>query len=269
MIKVSKPVKPPKSLDGPDSIGGKETQKAIQSLGKGVTYSAYKKPDVVAELRTIFHKKCAYCEFNYSAGSPTDIEHFRPKSGYITKDNKMSEGGYYWLAADWDNLLPSCIDCNRRRKQPIGKEQQKVTGKGSHFPVRNEASRWTDHRVTNQDEPLLLNPCVDDPSLHLEFYGEGLVRAKSKKGEASIEVFGLLRRDLVEERNKKRVTVEADILRALERIDEALHATNAEEQAKMERLAMDELNQARFHLSPACPFLAQTRSIFQFYHLPV
>jgi uncharacterized protein (TIGR02646 family) len=192
MIKVSKPVPPPPSLDGPDSIGGKEPQEAIKALGKGGRHKAYKRADVVIALRSIFNKKCAYCEIDYAASSPTDIEHFRPKSGYITKDNKLSKKGYYWLATDWDNLLLSYIDCNRRRKQPIGKQEQKVTGKGNLSPVKDETSRWTDHQVASQEERLLLNPCVDDPSLHLEFFGEGLVRAKSDKGEASIEMYGLL-----------------------------------------------------------------------------
>ncbi|MCP1478642.1 uncharacterized protein (TIGR02646 family) [Pseudomonas chlororaphis] len=269
MIKVSKSVTPPPSLDGPDSIGGKEKQEAIKALGNGIKYKAYKGADVVAELRRIFNKKCAYCEVDYAASSPTDIEHFRPKSGYVTKDNKLSKKGYYWLASDWDNLLPSCLDCNRRRRQPIVNQKQKVMGKGNLFPVRDEASRWTDHQVASQEEPLLLNPCIDDPSLHLEFFGEGLVRAKSDKGETSIEVYGLLRGDLVEKRSISKAMVEAAIQQALALSEEVLHATNAEQQARFERLASDALKNARLHLHPSCPFLAQTRSIFMAYHLPV
>ncbi|AUG02456.1 hypothetical protein CXQ81_18200 [Pseudomonas sp. 09C 129] len=269
MIKVSKPVTPPPSLDGPNSIGGKETQAAIKALGKGVRYKAYKRVDVVIALRSLFNKKCAYCEVDYAASSPTDIEHFRPKSGYITKNNKLSKKGYYWLAADWYNLLPSCIDCNRRRKQPIGKQKQAVTGKGNLFPVRDERLRWTDHQVPSQEEPLLLNPCVDDPALHLEFFGEGLVRAMSDKGEASIEVYGLLRGDLVDKRNISRVMVEAAIQQALALSEEVLYASNAGQQARLEGLAVKALENARLHLNPSCPFLAQTRSIFTSYHLPV
>ncbi|MEF9674035.1 hypothetical protein QNM99_25505 [Pseudomonas sp. PCH446] len=43
-----------------------------------------------------------------------DVEHYRPK-GAVSED--ASHPGYWWVAMDWDNLLPSCIDCNRKRKQ--------------------------------------------------------------------------------------------------------------------------------------------------------
>jgi uncharacterized protein (TIGR02646 family) len=269
MIKVVRPAIPPPSLDGPDSIGGKETQAAIKALGKGVKYRAYKRADVVAELRRIFNKKCAYCEVNYSASSAADIEHFRPKSGYITKDNTLSEVGYYWLAADWHNLLPSCPDCNRRRKQPTGNQVQKIMGKGNFFPVEDEGLRWTHHQIESREVPLLLNPCTDEPTLHLEFFGEGLVRAKSKKGEASIEVYGLLRGDLIEERNIRKTLVETALLLAWELSEKARNATDATQRAELEGSAISAFRTARLHLNPSCPFLAQTRSIFQFYHLPV
>lgn len=269
MIKVSRPFPPPPSLDGPDSVGGKETKRAIELLGKGVIFKAYKREDVVAALRLMFNKKCAYCEVDYLASSPEDIEHYRPKSGYLTKNNKLSERGYYWLAADWNNLLPSCIDCNRRRKQPIGKNMKMITGKGNHFPVFDEALRWTDHRVESLEEPLLLNPCIDEPSLHIEFIGEGLVRAKTRKGQISIDVYGLLRGGLVEKRGISKAVVEANILQALALSEKVLHAENAEQQAYLEELAMEQLRMARLHLNPACPFLAQTRAVFQSYNLPV
>ncbi|QTT88820.1 hypothetical protein [Pseudomonas chlororaphis] len=268
MIKVLRSVCP-ESLDGPNSVGGKEKQLAINALGKGVKYKAYKKVDVVKELRRLFNKKCAYCEVDYAASSPTDIEHYRPKAGYVTKGNKLSDHGYYWLAADWDNLLPSCIDCNRRRKQDVINEKQKVTGKGNCFPVQDEKLRWTSHEMLNNETPLLLNPCTDDPSLHLEFFGEGLVREITDKGKQSIDVYGLLRGDLVEKRNISKTMVEAAIQHALALSEEVLRATNAEQQARFEHLASDALKNARQYLNPSCPFLAQTRSIFQSYQLAV
>jgi hypothetical protein len=63
--------------------------------------------------------------------------------------------------------------------------------------------------------------------------------------------------------------VEAAIQQALALSEEVLYATNAVQQARLERLAMKELKNARLHLNPSCPFLAQTRSIFHSYHLPV
>jgi len=77
-------------------------------------YSAYKKGEVKRALATLFHGKCAYCETFYSASSPVDVEHYRPKGSV---DGVKDHPGYWWLAMRWENLLPSCIDCNRRRGQ--------------------------------------------------------------------------------------------------------------------------------------------------------
>ena len=43
------------------------------------------------------------------------MEHYRPKARVSTEQG--DKPGYYWLAARWENLLPSCTDCNSPRKQ--------------------------------------------------------------------------------------------------------------------------------------------------------
>lgn len=52
-------------------------------------------------------------------GAPLDVEHFRPKSEIDEVDpatfrpvpgRAPTAPGYYWLAAAWSNLLPSCIE---------------------------------------------------------------------------------------------------------------------------------------------------------------
>ncbi len=98
----------PPALDGPDSPGHKETQKAIdyytapEPNGGAPKYKAYKHDTVKETLTTIFHGKCAYCESPY-----------RP--------------GYYWLAAEWTNLLPSCTHCNQNRRQRVHASDEVVT----------------------------------------------------------------------------------------------------------------------------------------------
>lgn len=149
-----------------------------------------------------------------------------------------------------ENLLPSCIDCNRRRKQEIverapadpgaaGADRRRRrsagsllelyqrsthAGKQDIFPIEGtraqpEAADFAEERA------LLLDPCVDRPDEHLEFYfGEktptSLVLAKaldparataaehdgasathvSIRGATSIQVYGLNRLRLVQER---------------------------------------------------------------------
>ncbi|MEK9939970.1 MAG: hypothetical protein VW548_03245, partial [Methylotenera sp.] len=85
---------------------------------KAFEFKAYKNDDVRHALFTLFHGKCAYCEARYDTTAPVDIEHFRPKGGIDGTDHL----GYWWFAATWLNLLPSCIDCNRKREHPTPRE---------------------------------------------------------------------------------------------------------------------------------------------------
>src|SRR5262249_45973388 len=93
-------------------------------------------------LFELFHGKCAYCEHKPQAGYPGDVEHYRPK-GKVDED--PNHPGYYWLAYDPRNLLPSCSRCN-----------QPPTAKRTRFPVEGAHSR--DSRNLAAEKPLLLNP---------------------------------------------------------------------------------------------------------------
>ncbi len=275
MIKVTRSPTPA-SLDGPASAGGIETKAAIaaRKLGEDYDYKAYKSQDVVDALRAMFNKKCAYCEFNYAAGGPEDVEHFRPKGGVIVND-RLEKPGYYWLAATWSNLLPSCTDCNRKRTKTFPGDEVGVSGKANIFPVADEKHRWKSHSQRKVLEThMLLDPCSDDPEAHLEFVPDGLVVAvtddkggSSEKGRHSIDVYGLLRGDLVDQRRAKESKVRTDIENALELTMEAdlLPAGGARD--RLQRLAQKLLEGARVHLSPPEPYLAMTRAIFREYGL--
>jgi uncharacterized protein (TIGR02646 family) len=187
-------------------------------------FTAYKQPDVVDALNELFHQKCAYCESRYRATAPADIEHFRPK-GAIVIDDKKDKPGYYWLAATWDNLLPSCIDCNRGRTQQFDEEDneiREVGGKENKFPLLDEARRARRPEVEASEggQRLLLHPCRDKPETHLEFLPSGSVRARrrSSKGATSIKVYALRRKGLKEERR-------ARLLELAERMDTILYFT--------------------------------------------
>src|SRR6185295_18181901 len=79
-----------------------------------------------------FRGRCVYCETNITDFQHGDIEHFRPKKGVTDEGDQpvvipMADGknmehpGYYWLAYQWTNLLPSCITCNQPGEEGIGK----------------------------------------------------------------------------------------------------------------------------------------------------
>ena len=183
-------------------------------------FGAYKANAVKAALDRLFHGKCAYCETFYSASSPVDVEHFRPKSAVL---EDPSHPGYWWLAAQWENLLPSCIDCNRSRQQVLldaGQDPSTVTGaplgsgtlagKGSRFPLMPGSPRLQpEASPVGNERPLLLNPCEDDPARHLQFVGHAspasslvAARRNSARGKASIALYGLNRLGLVQDRTR-------------------------------------------------------------------
>jgi uncharacterized protein (TIGR02646 family) len=102
-------------------------------------------------------ERCMYCED--SAG--TDIEHFWPKAAYPEK------------AFSWTNYLLACSSCNSNHKR-------------EKFPLDAAGV------------PLLIDPTAEEPRDHLALSpSTGEYRARTLKGERSIEVFGLYR-DILE-----------------------------------------------------------------------
>ena len=162
---------------------------------------------VYMDLDGVFHGKCAYCESLIDANQPGDIEHFRPKKSVTDRAGKAimvddrgttkAHRGYYWLAYDWRNLLPSCSLCNRVTTQNTGERE----GKGNYFPVRG--FRAINPGEEAKEEPLLINPIFEDPGIHFEIDDTGVFIPVTPEGEESIKVFGLNTREaLVDERKR-------------------------------------------------------------------
>jgi uncharacterized protein (TIGR02646 family) len=204
--------------------GKSETDLAIEHYTnwdgvKQYSFSRYKHDDVKGALETLFHGKCAYCESSFHHVAPEDIEHWRPKGAVILEDGTEQKPAYYWLAATWDNLLPSCIHCNRRQRQEdVRNSANSQSGKKNFFPVANEAHRWTHHTQANHngEEPLILDPCFDLPEQFLSVSDDAVVIEKEPDGtvenqraRASIDVYGLNRKALVDERKTQRDLVVA------------------------------------------------------------
>lgn len=148
-------------------------------------FKVYKTTGVKATLNKLFHRKCAYCETKAMPGGHFAIEHFRPKAG-IKIGNKIKPPGYWWLAAVWDNLLPSCNRCNS-------------SGKGNLFPIAGTRAKTPDCSLGAENR-LLLHPCRDFPEKHLEFSKDGTVLGTTKKGKISVKILQLDRTDLTEDR---------------------------------------------------------------------
>ncbi len=229
----------PKALET-DGLGDSEKKKAIDSFkkkfnldsqsievdssevdsssskGKTFNFKVYKDSSIKTALEELFKGKCAYCESRYASIHPVDIEHWRPKSEVFTDDDgKVKRYGYYWLASNWDNLLPSCIDCNRIRKHyDFLEKKEKKLGKGNWFPIANPESRASLEGSERDEQPLLLNPCIDNPEEFLEFHEEGFVKAKLDennkpllKAQKSIQIYALNRTELVLDRYERIVII--------------------------------------------------------------
>jgi uncharacterized protein (TIGR02646 family) len=181
-----------------------------------IKFGVYKDKALAAILEDLFNKKCAYCEARAAATSPWDIEHFRPKSKTFKKDEpKKGFIGYYWLAAEWDNLLLSCPNCNRPKKHQVpGRKDKILIGKHEQFPLDKEQLRCKtpDPKKLAAEEKvrLLINPCKEDPEVYFMFDEvtapgnigprSTLTGFKLRRAEKSIEVYALHRIDLVDER---------------------------------------------------------------------
>jgi uncharacterized protein (TIGR02646 family) len=179
-------------------------------------------------LAELFKGKCVYCE-TYIIGFAGEVDHFRPKMGAIGLDRRDKYPDYYWwLAYTWENLYLSCRECN--------------FNKGSKFPVQGERGeeRASLSALREQEEPLLLDPCSDDPDQHLAFAETGIVAPKTERGRITIEVLSLNRAHLVEARQREIADTRTRVLYML--------AAN-----KHSREALEEV------LSPDRPYAAASR----------
>lgn len=275
MIRVDRTaIQPPAELTEPDCAGLRERDEVIAfytaaAWDKKTSYSkfqAYKLPGVKRALAVLFHGKCAYCESKYIATQPMDVEHYRPKAAVVVR-GKTRKPGYYWLAADWNNLLPSCTDCNRAREQEIPGEDPQVVGKANYFPVRVEARRWRKHDATCEEEPRLLNPCEDYPERHLKFNQDGTVNAvvrenrrRDPRGLATIRVCGLHREGLVAERRDRARAILAQMRRVRDATTNLLRASG-EEKARLLRTLDWEMSELCLFREPRERYSAMARQL--------
>lgn len=212
--------------------------------------------DIKAYLFLISHSKCGYCESPVRQASKGEVEHYRPK-GMVSGDTPAETGhpGYYWLAYDVSNYIPTCSSCN------TGK------GKKNQFPIRGiRAQRPADSLAL--EDPLLLNPFTDDPRDHLKVHvsdnplapNHAVVVAKngSPKGDASRKVYDLDRADLLTARRQAMEGAQALFMLLLvsspsaaerfKKVNAGGEAYTAAAQAKLDALfrkQMDEMNRMR------------------------
>lgn len=233
MIRVPRKGKLPEVMIGKNSAAARELElnRAFLKMGlpEEMVFEVYNAPSVKDALAKLFGRKCAYCESFLLGNQPGDVEHYRPKSKVAVRDangKTAFKPGYFWLAAEWTNLLPACADCNRPRQQEIVDSRRRVVGKANWFPVADEKQRATGPRRIAFEPRLLIDPCVDDPDKHLEYTEAGEIAARSVRGKpsamgaATIETCGLSRVELMQRRAFHRRTVMSAIRHTLEALQQ-------------------------------------------------
>src|ERR1051325_9409158 len=142
---------------------------------------------VMEALRKIFAGKCAYCEVKLDKDRPGALTFFRPRQNALQSDGHTSPGHYWWLSWEWSNLYLACSTCIRT--------------KGRRFPTakKRRAKAGTFGVALLEEEPLMLDPCSDEPAEHLSFGDTGEVEPEggSARGSTTIGVLGLNRDTLV------------------------------------------------------------------------
>ncbi len=172
MIKVERTTKPA-VLEKKQQAWTQALLDAATRVGKQKAEGKYRHADIRNALNQMFHGKCAYCESKIAHVAYGHIEHFRPKS----------KPEFRALAFEWNNLMLSCPICN-------GAEY-----KGNHFPTPDEGGPFID-------------PCEDNPAVHLDFVVDRTARlatvvGKTTRGKTTEKMIGLNRPELRTHRSKR------------------------------------------------------------------
>ena len=197
MIRVNKPPAP-RILSAPDSSGVRETRKlrdAHDAGERGFDFKSriYAARSVKNALLRAQHGKCAFCEAKFAHTSYGDVEHYRPKGGWVqVEGDDLTVPGYYWLAYAWDNLYASCQLCNQRFKKNL-------------FPLADPDARARSHGDdVDAEEAMLVDPGREDPAAVLGYRAEYAFAVDGDaRGRATIDALGLNREGLAEVRRDR------------------------------------------------------------------
>lgn len=151
--------------------------------------------------------KCYYCESTSEVVASLQVEHYRPKKRMDDENRREipDTHGYYWLGIEWSNLVLACSKCNGRgAKGNIFTVQGKRIKNGTSFTRAGRYNRATciaDQSPLIDEKPDLLHPEIDDAFQYLKFDREGRISHKLPRGERTIKICRLDRKQLNIARN--------------------------------------------------------------------
>lgn len=224
----------------------------VDNKSSSFEFNIYSKKYVKKALKKLFNKKCAYCEsFLFHIEHP-HIEHWRPKGG-VTEEKEHK--GYYWLAADWDNLFLACGVCNSSFKR-------------NQFPIEpcSSYAKKSNDDCLILEKPLLINPCVDNPELYVNFTDEGTIQPVyplSLKGLKSIEVYGLNREDL---NLQRKFHAKHTVINRLDDIIEDIFEFQDKQESLIKRTIRN-IEDLKCYINDEAQYIGMTKSIIKRYRL--
>lgn len=135
----------------------------------GTSSDLWKSRALKKDFREFFFGKCWYTETDLT-GSDVHIDHFRPKGRidpyqHFTYNVPLKDTGYHWLRNDPKNYRACCAFANRKTG---------AGGKGCYFPLRKGSPLLTENG-TEDEKPLLLDPCNQDDVRIISFFGRDIV----------------------------------------------------------------------------------------------
>ena len=232
MIKVDRhKIAKPKFFSSKEYEQLQEEINAFYSLHKNSraqrTFSEGYIPSEVSDaLAELSDHKCTMCESTLRRGKPgyeSYLQRFRPSSyaqGFDSKE--IDQDHYWWLTYEWENLYLICHACQRF--------------KSNLFPVEGKrASIKTPYsEISKKESAYLIDPCAEDPSQFFDFdlekceiipkktdtYPDFLLKsndfsnqleANKQRAKATIQILGLNRTDLIDERLYNASIIEQEI----------------------------------------------------------
>lgn len=124
-------------------------------------------------LAAMSNHECAWCGIRLEQWQ---VDHYLPQTRFPH------------VAYCWDNLLPSCPRCNRRKSGyvPSGLKHRVVVDPALH-ERHPEAARFVKSELLPFLEERLVDPSFEDPATHLEFVpAVPMWRGRTRQGEETV-----------------------------------------------------------------------------------
>jgi len=241
------------------------------------SFTHYRGYDVHQALRKDFNRKCGYCEQQLEKGA-FEVEHYRPKGGVEGCDHS----GYWWLALEWTNLLPTCAACNKAFHQHIvtadmtleaveamqSIKPSTLYGKHTQFPVGG--NRLTAKSYDHESElPRLIDPTRTNPEPELRWRNDVALSVvepseqggiNSPLGEATIHCVALNRSDLVLNRTQILERLKAQRISIFEDLEKDVAAAAGGGASVYILLAVRRVEDMKLAAKPDQPFSAMAKA---------